>query len=168
MHVHVYILIGDFHFLWECLKTVVEIFWGGVTHSGSICNLREKVNRTQLDKNAKTFSTADEFVIHTLKAHLLAAVYSMFGISSGDETIEHEVSAQWLQYAASKAVDRTLILSESTDDLHSFSRSFMHAAFLYYDLRQAIRFEEGEHIIRHWKYWLPYFLGSTWKEKLLL
>ena len=84
----------------------------------------------------------------------------MFNISSGDQEIAHEVSAQWLQQAASQAVDRTLILREPTDDLHSFSHAFMHAAFLYYDLRQAIRFEEGEYIIRHWKYWLPYFLGS--------
>ena len=129
------------------MKTVVETFWGSVALSGSLCNLREKVNRTQLDKNAKTFSIADEFVVHALKAHLLAAVYSMFGISGGDETIVHDVSTDWLHNTASKAVDRTLILKDSVDDVHSFSRAFMHAAFLYYDLRQAIRFEEGEHII---------------------
>ena len=40
----------------------------------------------------------------------------------------------------------------------------MHAAFLYHDLRQAIRFEDGEHIVRHWKYWLPYFLGTGRKN----
>jgi hypothetical protein len=80
----------------------------------------------------------------------------MFNISSGDQGIAHEVSAQWLQQAASQAVDRTLILREPTDDLHSFSHAFMHAAFLYYDLRQVIRFEEGKDTIRHWKYWLAY------------
>ena len=151
---YVCIFTGDFHFLWECLKTIIETFWGSVTIPGSMCNLREKINRTQLDKTAKTFSIADEFVVHALKAHLLAAVYSMFGISTGGEAIEHVVSAEWLQHTAARAVDRTLILNEPTDDVHSFSRAFMHAAFLYYDLRQAIRFEEGEHIIRHWKYWL--------------
>lgn len=96
LHLHVFmplliIVIGDFHFLWECLKTVVETFWGSITQSGSISNLREKVNRTQLDKTAKTFSIADEFVIHALKAHLLAAVYTMFNICSGDQRIPHEV-----------------------------------------------------------------------------
>ena len=153
-----------FSFLWECLKTVVETFWGSITQSGSICNLRELVNRTQLDKGAKTFSITDEFVIHVLKANLLAAIYTMFNISSRDQSIRHEVSAQWLQQAASEVIECTLILREPTDYLHSFSHAFMHVAFLYYDLRQAIRFEEGEHIIRHWKYWLPYFLGSGRKN----
>ena len=67
-------------------------------------------------------SIADEFVIHALKAHLLAAVYTMLNISSGDQEIAHEVSAQWLQQAMSQAVDCTLILS--------FSYAFMHAAFI--------------------------------------
>ena len=31
MALYLFILIGDFHFLWECLKTVVETFWGSVT-----------------------------------------------------------------------------------------------------------------------------------------
>lgn len=35
-------------------------------------------------------------------------------------------------------------------------RSFM---LLYVDLRNAIRFENGPHIIRHWQQWLVYFLG---------
>ncbi len=39
-------------------------------------------------------------------------------------------------------------------------RSFLYTAFLYQDLRAAIRFEEGSHIIRHWKLWLPMFLGT--------
>ena len=51
------------------------------------------------------------------------------------------------------------MLSETTDKVLQLSTSFMHAAFLYYDLRQAIRYEDGEHIIRHWKLWLPYFLA---------
>ena len=83
---------------------MVETFWGSVTQSGSICNLRELVNRTQLDKGAKTFSITDEVVIHALKANLLAAVYTMYNISSRDQSITHEVSAQWLQQAASEAM----------------------------------------------------------------
>ena len=102
-------------------------------------------------------------MIHAFKAHLLAAVYKMFGISSGDQRIAHEVSAQWLQQVASKAVDRTLILIEPTDDLYTVSHAFMNAAFLYHDLQQEIHFEDSKHIICHWKYWLPYFLGSGHK-----
>ena len=124
-NVYVYYCNRNYHFLWECLKTVIETFWESVTTSGSIYNLRERVNRTQLDKNAKVFSVADEFVIHALKAHLLAAVYSMFGISGGHETVEHKLSAEWLQSAVSKAVDHTVILREKMDDVHSFSQAFI-------------------------------------------
>ena len=71
----------------------METFWGGITGAGSISNLREKVNHTQLDKTAKTFSIADEFVLYMLKAHLLASVHTMFGISGSDDEVEQEVSA---------------------------------------------------------------------------
>ena len=40
----------------------------------------------------------------------------------------------------------------------------MYTSFLYLDLRQSIRFEEGEHIIRMWRLWLPYFLGTDRKN----
>ena len=76
----------------------------------------------------------------------------------------HECSMQWLQQTATNLVNKTVVLTETTDKVLQFSRSFMHAAFLYYDLRQAIRFEDGEHIIRHWKLWLPYFLGTGSKN----
>lgn len=145
--------------MWECLKLIVEAFWGSVTSPGSICNLREQVHRQKLDKRASKFSIADEFVLHAFQAHLLAHIYDYFGISSSTDQIPHECTLQWLQDKAKAIVDASLVLSETTDKVLQFSTSFMHAAFLYYDLRQAIRFEDGEHIIRHWKLWLPYFLG---------
>lgn len=63
---------------------------GGVKHTGSLCNLREKINRVQVDKKAKTFNIADEFVINVLKSHLLAALCSMFNIANREEAIPHE------------------------------------------------------------------------------
>lgn len=129
-----------------------------------MCNLREQVHRVQLDKQAKSFSVADEFVLHAFKAHLLSHLLTYFGITAVDDTIQHESSLQWLQENANKIVDKTLVLIETTDKVLEFSRSFMHAAFLYYDLREAIRYEDGEHIIRHWKLWRPYFLGTGRKN----
>lgn len=145
--------------MWECLKLIVEAFWGSVAIPGSLCNLREHIHRQKLDKHATTFSIADEFVLHAFQAHLLAHVYTYFGITSPTDPIPHECSLQWLQDKARDIVDITLVLKETTDKVLQFSRSFMHAAFLYYDLRQAVRYEEGEHIILHWRLWLPYFLG---------
>ena len=159
-----FLITGDFHFLWECLKVIIDAFWGSVTTPGSICSLREYIHRVQLDKQAKSFSVADEFVLHALKAHLLAHILAYFGITATNAVIPHECSMQWLQQTATNLVDKTVVLTESTDKVLQFSRSFMHAAFLYYDLRQAIRFEDGKHIIRHWKLWLPYFLGTGRKN----
>ena len=157
-------ITGDFHFLWECLKVIIDAFWGNTTTPGSICSSWEYIHRVQLDKQAKSFSGADEFILHAFKAHLLAHIMAHFGITATNTVIPHECSKQWLQQTAADLVQKTVVLSESTDKIFQFSRSFMHAAFLYYDLRQAIRFEEGEHIIRHWKLWLPYFLGTGRKN----
>ena len=38
---------------------------------------------------------------------------------------------------------------------------------MYYDLRTAIQFEGGEHIIRHWKWWIPQFLATGYKNYAL-
>ena len=37
-------------------------------------------------------------------------------------------------------------------------------AFLYLDLRNAIRWENGPHIIRHWRIWIPHFIGTGCKN----
>ncbi len=51
-----------------------------------------------------------------------------------------------------------------SDPVLHFSRAFLHLGFLYLDLRHAIRTENGPHIIRHWKWWLPRFLGTGCKN----
>ena len=52
MHVCTYILIGDFHFMWECLKVLLLIFWGTPSLPGSLCNMREIICRNLVDKEA--------------------------------------------------------------------------------------------------------------------
>lgn len=43
----------------------------------------------------------------------------------------------------------------------NFQHSFVYTALLLYtNLRRAIQHEEGEQIIRQWRLWLSYFLGS--------
>ena len=52
----------------------------------------------------------------------------------------------------------------SSDPAYSKHRSFLHLAFLYIDLRNAIRWEKGANIVRHWKLWLPRFIGTGCKN----
>ena len=40
------------------------------------------------------------------------------------------------------------------------TRCFLHIAYLYVDLREAIRWENGPQIVRHWKWWLPRSLAT--------
>ena len=51
--------------MWECLKVVFMIFWGSPAQPGSLCNMKEIIRRIQVDKTAKVFNVADEFVLHT-------------------------------------------------------------------------------------------------------
>ena len=85
--------------------------------------------------------------------------------SSPQDNINHEVSSQWLHTTAETLASKTIFAVEKLDDpLYLFHRSFLHLAFIYSDLRIAIRWEDGPHIIRHWKYWIPHFLGAGMKN----
>ena len=155
---------GDFHFLWECLKVLLLMFWGSPTQVGSLCNIREFVRRVQVDKGGKVFNVCDEFLLHAYKSHLIAAICTQLHIDTPDAPVPHESTLQWLEATANLIVSEVLFPSTSTDPLYGLHRSFLHTAFLYADLRRAIRFEEGNDIIQHWKWWLPRFLATGCKN----
>lgn len=136
---------------------------GLTSHVGSLCNIRELINRKQVNKSVPVFSIGDEFVTHAFKAHLTVGICKHFGISSSQ--VNHEVSSQWLHTTAETIASKNIFPVENWDDpLYLFHRSFLHLAFMYLDLRMAIRWEDGPHIIRHWKYWIPHFLGAGMKN----
>ena len=85
------------------------MFWGTPAQPGSLCNLREVIRRTQVDKTAKVFSTADEFMVHTFRAHLLASVTTSIGVSDVSHSIAHEDSEEWLRNQAEKLVKEILL-----------------------------------------------------------
>ena len=156
--------IGDFHFLWECLKVIFMMFWGTPSQPGSLCNVREYISRKQVDKEAKVFNVADEFLIHTFKSHLLARVCCVLKITSPSSDINHEATLEWLQDQARMLVEKCLQPTESIDPTYHFHRSFLHTVYLYVDLRYAIRWQNGLHVLRHWKLWLSRFLGTGRKN----
>lgn len=151
---------GDFHFLWECLHVIYTIFWGTPSQAGSLSNLREMVCRTQVEKSVKVFSVGDEFLLHAFQAHLSARICHLLGIKNTTDKIDHPRSLQWLKQKAEALVTDTLYPETSIDPVYGMHRAFLHTAFLYIDLRNAIRWEDGPHIIRHWKLWLPRFVGT--------
>lgn len=151
---------GDFHFLWECLRVILKIFWGKPAQPGSLCNLREVIRRVQVDKTVKVFNAGDEFLMHAFRAHLRASILTELKLDSISDDIQHAKSKEWLQHTAERLVTTLLMPKTSDDPVHYLHSAFLHYAFLYTDLREAIRWENGPEIIRHWKWWLPRFLGT--------
>ena len=162
---HAYLLLiiccaGDFHFLWECQKVILQSFWGGPTIAGSISNLRQLVERYGVDQKGKVFNTGDEFIVHVFHSHLAANICDQLNIESLDSSINSENTKEWLQSTAELIVCSTIMPTETSDPVYAFYCSLMRAAFFYTDLRNAIRFEDGQQIVRLWKHWLLYFLGT--------
>lgn len=168
IHVHLYIFIstniGDFHFMWECLRVVFLLFWGKPAQPGSLCNLREVVRRVQVNKAVKVFNVGDEFLMHAFQAHLIAGILTVLQIENTSDPIHHPESAEWLKLKAQEVVTLLLFPQKSDDPVHQLHLSFLHHAFLYMDLREAVRWENGSEILRHWKWWLTRFLGTGRKN----
>lgn len=140
------------------------MFWEPHSNHGSLSSMRDKINRKQVDKGAKVFNVGDEFLMHTFKAHLAARVCVCLQITSPSDDIPHENSLQWLRTTAETLLPQTLMPTSSVDPVFTMHRSFLHTAFLYIDLRNAIRFEDGPHIVRLWKFWLPRLIGTGRKN----
>ena len=135
------------------------IFWGTPAEQGSLCNMKEQIRRNQVDKSVKVFSVGDEFLLHVFKAHLAARVCTKLSLNSTSDNFPHEASLVWLQTTAEELVTETLRTPPS-DTIYGRHRAFLHLAFLYMDIRNAIRFEDGPHIVRLWKLWLPRLIGT--------
>jgi hypothetical protein len=125
-----------------------------------VCNLREIISRNRVTKDVKVFNVGDEFLLHVFKAHLTAAITEELKIDTLATTIDHPKSLQWFEDKAKLIVSKVLMPSTSTDPVYRMHRSLLHLSFLYIGLREAIRCELGEHIARHWKWWLPCFIAT--------
>ena len=132
-------------------------FWGTPAQTGSLSNIKEHIRRRQVDKTVKVFNVGDKFLLHAFKGHLLASMASSLGLKSPSDPIQHQNSLEWLKCIAEQLVEKTIMPPSTSPSLH---RAFLHMAFLYMDLRNAIRFENGPQIMRHYKYWLPRFIAT--------
>ena len=165
---HILYTVGDFHFLWEAQRVLLHSFWGNPRIAGSLSNLRQHIHRLGVDQKGKKFSIGDEFIIQVFQAHLATSICTQLNLESLDSPVstEHPVTLEWLQDKAKGIVESTIMPADSTpqDLVYALHRSFMHGAFLYADLRDSIKFEDGPQIVRLWKHWLVYFLGTGRKN----
>ena len=126
--------------------------------------MRESIRRTLVDKTTKVFNIGDEFIMHVFKAHLKASVCQLLKITAPTDNIPHLCTQQWLRDTADMIVKSAVMPMKTIDPVHSLHRTFIHLSYLYIDLREAIRWENGPQLIRHWKFWLPRFIATGMKN----
>ena len=109
---------------------VFSIFGGTPSDTGSLCNMREFISRKLVSKSVKVFNVGDEFLLHTFKAHFMARICSVLGITSPTADIDHTPTLQWLKEKALMIVRETITPIQSTDPVYVKHRTFLHLAFL--------------------------------------
>ena len=83
---------------------VFSIFWGIPSQQGSLSSLRSVAHRLNVDKKVKVFNVGDEFLMHTFKAHLLAAIMNYLNMNDTTDNLTHPCSPSWLRQLAEKLV----------------------------------------------------------------
>ena len=146
---------------------ILNSFLGNPRAVGSLSNLRLQIERLSVDQKGSNFAIGNEFLLHTFLGHLIAAICAHFSVESTDDAIQHEPTGEWLESTAKVIVSKTILPVESDDLVHALHRSLLHATFLYTDLREAIRYEDGNQVVRQRKFWLIYFLGNSRKNYAL-
>ena len=139
---------------------------------GQSKNTRFPFKPPSADRSTRSWSKGKdfhEFIIHAFQGHLSASICEKLGLSSLDCPMppsETEVTIEWLRVTAKSIVECTIMPADSLrqDPVYALHRAFMHGAFIYADLRNAIKYEDGNQIIRLWKHWLVYFLGTGRKN----
>ena len=117
------------------------MFWGAPTQVGSLCHLREVIKRNQVVKSSmlvtSSWSTSSKPTSHQ--------GFSRYLVHRASQTTYH---TSHLRSGYTRKQRRLCIIRSSSGDYTgSFSHQFLHA-YLYIDLREAIRWENGPVIVR--------------------
>ena len=90
----------------------------------------------------QVFNVGDEFLVHSVRAHLVAGNLAKLNITSTSDAIECTTSKEWLENTAEQLVDSLLMPKTSDDPAYIdpvyHPHAFLHRAFLYIDLQEAI------------------------------
>ncbi|XP_035665572.1 uncharacterized protein LOC118408824 [Branchiostoma floridae] len=153
---------GDFHFIWEALRTAAIPTWGLQTEVGSLSHLRVVIGRLRADKACKNFALSDEFFCHVTTGHLVAALTSYLGLSAPEDSYTC-ANADEFERLASTFVNEVVFpgpWTQNSDAVRDRARLLLYMGLLYMDLKTAIRYQMGEIVIQQWKFWFELFLGT--------
>ena len=167
-----FFIIGDFHFLWECMRAVFGALWGSELDKGSLCHLKDLCGRRHASNDVRVFYVCDELLFHAFEAHPLAAVTSYLQMSSpsSEVLVCKEKNLKCLRETAEAIMYKTVLPEDppsdltKVDHLYQMHRRILYMGFLCHQLRDAIRKENGPKIISFWRYWLIIILGARCKN----
>lgn len=124
--------------------------------------MRDYISRAWIDKSANLMlpmsSSFTSLRVTSLPRSVLSPTSSPQVIPS--HMICKLLDLEWLESTAKLLVADTLFPVASTDPVCLCHGTFLHTAFMYVNLRNSIRWENGPEIIRRWKWWIPRFLGT--------
>ena len=61
------------------------------------------------------FNVSNEFLMHAFKAHFTASILTLFGTSTTDNDVQHELTKEWL-FAKSDEIVKESIVRETGND----------------------------------------------------
>ena len=88
-----------------------------------------------MTKTVKVFNVGDEFLIHCFKAHFIARICSILGVTSPADHIEHPADLEWLKTKAKYIVQhipssRVILYILSTEHFYTWHSSILICAEL--------------------------------------
>ena len=81
-------------------------------------------------------------MVHVFKAHLSARACTLLNLQYTSEVIRHKATERGLRETAETLLADTIMPVQASDPVYTLDRSLLYLGFLYYDLRNAIRWED--------------------------
>lgn len=151
---------------------------------GTLYQLRNKLNRTNVVKKpSRDFNACDDFLVLTIKSHIIAASLTLLGMKSVKDIPSikaiPDADNAWMKTSAERKKILNDICKELVDTFVDFSfhggnksndcrsdkvneygKKLLGLGCFYLEFSDAIREGDGNRVLRCWRYLLPIFLGS--------
>ncbi len=163
---------------------------------GSLYNVRNRLNRTNVPTDVKKeFNACEDFIETVTQSQIVAAALLTFDMKSVSDTpseyVIQDAEHLWMKPRSErkaclhnlglKVYKRYISLSHNSscedyvqndsDSISSYSIQLLRIGVLYMEFADAIREGDGERVFRCWRYFLPIFRASNstnYSSKLLI
>ena len=160
---------------------------GSGREHGTLYQLRNKINRTDVSKPKSSFNACDDFLEIVVNAHILSAALkilkmssiedepsnSVIGISSSKDlwTYSNDERKAILRLVCEKIVKSFICFSfndnpnqNNGDEINNYACYFLSIGCFYLAYKDAIKEGDGMRVLECWRYLLPIFHNSGRKN----